>query len=61
MLNPKDKVINRHKEAKENDAKSKSKGREYVNRKRQAKPSELKVWKLCYTETNKERQVHDKI
>ena len=27
MLNPKDKVINRHKEAKENDAKSKIKGR----------------------------------
>ena len=43
MLNPKDKVINRHKIAKENDAKSRSKGREYANRKRQAKPSELKV------------------
>ena len=43
MLNPKVKVVNRHKEARENDTKSKTKGREYANNRRQAKPSKLKV------------------
>ena len=31
MLNPKDKVLNRHKEAKRNDAKAKTRARDYAN------------------------------
>ena len=43
MLNPKDKVLNRHKEAKTNDAKAKTRARDYANKRRHAKSSDLKV------------------
>ena len=43
MLNPNDKVLNRHEEAQCNDTKAKKKGRGYVNNARQVKPSKLKV------------------
>ena len=43
MLNPKDKVLNRHKEAKTNDARAKTRGRDYANERRHAKSSNL-VW-----------------
>lgn len=43
MLNPKDKVVNRHNEAKQNDIKSKNKGREYADKRRHAQPSQLRV------------------
>ena len=43
MLNPKDKVLNRHKEAKMNDAKAKTRARDYANERRHAKQSNLKM------------------
>ena len=43
MLNPKDQVLNRHNEAKTNDTRAKTKGREYANQRRHAKPSNLQV------------------
>ena len=43
MLNPKNKVLDRHHEPKINDTKAKTKGREYANNRRQAKPFDLAV------------------
>lgn len=43
MLNPKDKVLNRHKEAKTNDAKAETRARDYANERRHAKSSNLEV------------------
>ncbi len=43
MLNPKDQVLNRHNEAKTNDTRAKTKGREYANQRRHAEPSNLQV------------------
>ena len=43
MLNLKDKVLNRHKEAKTNDAKAKTRARDYANGRRHAKSSNLEV------------------
>ena len=43
MLNPKAKVLNRHKEVKSNDSKAKDKGREYANKRRKVAPSEIQV------------------
>ena len=56
MLNPKDKVLNRHKEAKMNDAKAKTRARDYANERRHAKQSNLKMEEKSYL--NKERETN---
>ena len=43
MLNPKAKVLNRHKEAKSNDSKAKDEGRKHANKRRKVGPSEIQV------------------
>ncbi|XP_046862897.1 uncharacterized protein K02A2.6-like [Xenia sp. Carnegie-2017] len=43
MLNPKDKVLNRHKEAQAKDFEAKSKGRELANKRRRTKESDIRV------------------
>ena len=60
MLNPKDKVLNRRKEAKLNDVKAKTKARDYTNEKRHAKSSNLKVGDEVLPEQRK-KQIYNKI
>ena len=43
MLNPRDKVLNRHKEVKTNDVMAKTRARHYANERRHAKTSNLEV------------------
>ncbi|CAB4005816.1 uncharacterized protein K02A2.6-like [Paramuricea clavata] len=61
MLKPKAKVLNRHKEAKANDAKAKPKGRDYANERRHTKTSSLNVGDKVILKTKKEKQIYSKI
>ena len=56
MLNPKAKVLNRHKETKSNDSKAKDKGRKYANKRRKVAPSEIQVGDTVFLKQRKKNK-----